>query len=293
MSSCEQKRFVPCGCTHQMVSKTPTITFRLDTTPEFCARPTRYFCAMHAEATVRASLSSLRANRTKRSTSACAPRRVRADPSQNHPLASKDKRAVATRVQATMQGRHSEILCDPKKVAPSALPLKRAQTRMLPTSRFQCRLSTLRTYGARAKAVSSGCVPWRGVNTAPSTGQSSVARARLQTHLMADRRKNSKIVFNSDILSTSVGSQFPLHWTVGLVSWQRQTPHQSWTGGRRGSRNKIRAAWLPGPLSAAARRSTHMAARLAGKGCREKPWLQASPDEPRDQRQSAQKTAGL
>ena len=109
MSSCEQKLFVPCGCTHQMVSKTPTITFRLNTTPEFWTRGTRHFLRNAREASVGASRSSRRANHTTRRTSACRSRRVRADRAQHHALATRNKRAVATAAQASVQTRSTTL----------------------------------------------------------------------------------------------------------------------------------------------------------------------------------------
>ena len=105
MSSFQLKPLIPRASTLYKVSKTPTITFRLDTTPEFCTRGTRHFLRTPSERTEAASRSARRANHTTRRTSACRSRRVRADRAQNHALATRKKRAVATAAQASVQSR--------------------------------------------------------------------------------------------------------------------------------------------------------------------------------------------
>ena len=50
MSSFQLNPLIPRACALYKVSKTPTITFRLDTTPEFCTRGTRHFLRTHPNA---------------------------------------------------------------------------------------------------------------------------------------------------------------------------------------------------------------------------------------------------
>ena len=65
----------------------------------------------------------------------------------------------------------TRFLSTQKRVAPSAPRLRRALVRMLRACCSRCRLSTLRTHRARAKAVRSGFVSGGGVNRAVRQGQ--------------------------------------------------------------------------------------------------------------------------
>jgi len=103
MSSFQLNPLIPRACSLYKVSKTPTITFRLDTTPEFCTRGTRHVLRTHPNGTEAAARSARRANHTTRRTPACRSRRIRADTAQNHALATRNKCTVATAVHVAVQ----------------------------------------------------------------------------------------------------------------------------------------------------------------------------------------------
>ena len=118
MPSFELKALIPREYMLYKVSKTPTIIFRLDTTPECCTRVTPHFLRNTLKHTKAASRSARRANHTTRRTSACRSRSVRADRAQKHALATTSKRTVAAAVHVAVHEvdpqRHHEI-CPPKK----------------------------------------------------------------------------------------------------------------------------------------------------------------------------------
>ena len=103
MSSFQLNPLIPRACALYKVSKTPTITFRLDTTPEFCTRGTRHFLRTHPNGTEAAARCARRANHTTRRTPACRSRRIRADTAQNHAPATRNKCTVATAVHVAVQ----------------------------------------------------------------------------------------------------------------------------------------------------------------------------------------------
>ena len=124
MSSFELKPLIPRASMLYKVSITPSIIFRLDTTPEFCTRGTRHFLRNAREASVRASRSAPRANRTTWRRSACRAQRVHADRSQNHALATRNKQNVAMGVHAAVQAAPispRRCLWHPKKGGPFGL----------------------------------------------------------------------------------------------------------------------------------------------------------------------------
>ena len=122
MPSFELKALIPREYMLYKVSKTPTIIFRLDTTPECCTRVTPHFLRNTLKHTKAASRSARRANHTTRRTSACRSRSVRADRAQKHALATTSKRTVAAAVHVAVHEvdpqRHHEISVHPKKGGP-------------------------------------------------------------------------------------------------------------------------------------------------------------------------------
>ena len=102
MPSFELKALIPREYMLYKVSKTPTIIFRLDTTPECCTRVTPHFLRNTLKHTKAASRSARRANHTTRRTSACRSRSVRADRAQKHALATTSKRTVAAAVHVAV-----------------------------------------------------------------------------------------------------------------------------------------------------------------------------------------------
>ena len=184
MSSFELKPLIPRASMLYKVSITPSIIFRLDTTPEFCTRGTRHFLRNAREASVRASRSAPRANRTTWRRSACRAQRVHADRSQNHALATRNKQKVAMGVHAAVQAAPiSPRRCPwhPKKGGPFRLTVIASAAVHVAACRIECRLSTLRTHSARAKAVRSGCVSGIGRERARTAwlGHATQCRAKL------------------------------------------------------------------------------------------------------------------
>ena len=108
MSSFQLNPLMPRACALYKVSKTPTITFRLDTTPltrVLHTWGTRHFLRTHPNGTEAAARCARRANHTTRRTPACRSRRIRADTAQNHAPATRNKCTVATAVHVAVQAR--------------------------------------------------------------------------------------------------------------------------------------------------------------------------------------------
>eukprot|EP00966_Prymnesium_polylepis_P291949 6742576-Prymnesium_polylepis.2 len=73
MLSFQLNPLIPRASTLYKVSKTPTITFRLDTTPEFCTCGTRHFLRNTSERTEAASRSARRESHSATFTSVQIP----------------------------------------------------------------------------------------------------------------------------------------------------------------------------------------------------------------------------